>query len=428
MTIDVRLAMPAANGLGMRNVLYLWSLANPAEKRLVGTLRLLAATGAQANGVSLTYAPSWLDNGFALSEDLPLQPGERMPTERDSAVGAVDDARPDRWGERVIRHLLNPPRLSTLDYLFYAGDERFGALGVSLDSENYSPFESNSLPTIDDVPAIFRLVRAVENREPITPQLKRLIAPGATLGGARPKALVAIGKRPWVIKFAEHGDTFDSPAVEHAAMTLARRVGINSCDTRLLSFTQAQQTCHALLVKRFDRDGVKRRHALSARVALNAAGTGLGYPELALLMRRRGTASEIEKNGEQIFRRMIFNILIDNTDDHEKNHALLRNAEGLYELAPAFDVLPSGLGLGYQQFRVGNRGAESSVENACSEASAFRLTRPKARAIAAHIAQIVGGWQLHFKRVGVAPKDIAQLSHTIDGPRLLTQRSALLKT
>lgn len=372
MTVDVHLAVPAANGLGMRNVLYLWSLANPAQKRLVGTLRLLAATGTQANGVSLTYAPGWLTNGFALSEDLPLQPGERIPTERDSAVGAVDDARPDHWGERVSRHLLNQPRLSTLDYLFYAGDERFGALGVSLDSEHYLPFETNALPTIDDVPAIFRLVRAIENRQPIAQHQMRLIAPGATLGGARPKALVAFGKRAWVIKFAEHGDTLDSPAVEHAAMTLARRVGINSCDTRLLSFTQAQQKCHALLVKRFDRVGVKRRHALSARVALNA--------------------------------------------------------EGLYELAPAFDVLPSGLGLGYQQFRVGNRGAEFSVENACSEASAFRLTRPKARAIAAQIAQIVGGWQLHFKRVGVVPKDIAQLSRTIDGPRLLTQRSALLKT
>ena len=90
MTVDVHLAVPAANGLGMRNVLYLWSLANPAQKRLVGTLRLLAATGTQANGVSLTYAPGWLTNGFALSEDLPLQPGERIPTERDSAVGAVD--------------------------------------------------------------------------------------------------------------------------------------------------------------------------------------------------------------------------------------------------------------------------------------------------------------------------------------------------
>ena len=82
--------------------------------------------------MGLEYAPSWLSSGFALSEDLPLARGAFLPKERDMAAGAVDDARPDRWGERVIRNLYKPSRLSVLEYLYFAGEDRFGALGVSL--------------------------------------------------------------------------------------------------------------------------------------------------------------------------------------------------------------------------------------------------------------------------------------------------------
>jgi serine/threonine-protein kinase HipA len=114
------------------NEAFLWWLGDPRHPRLIGSLRLLADSGRVSNGVSLEYGESWLGSGFALSEDLPLRKGEAFPMERDSAVGAVDDARPDRRGERVIRHVIRPPRLSRLDYLYFAGDQRFGALGASL--------------------------------------------------------------------------------------------------------------------------------------------------------------------------------------------------------------------------------------------------------------------------------------------------------
>jgi serine/threonine-protein kinase HipA len=108
--------------------LHLWWLAQPGQPRHVGTLNMARVL----KGVSLRYAPQWLQSGFALSEDLPLLDQEFLPHDKETAAGAVDDARPDRWGERVIRVLERPPRLSVLDFLFYAGDERFGALGVSL--------------------------------------------------------------------------------------------------------------------------------------------------------------------------------------------------------------------------------------------------------------------------------------------------------
>lgn len=152
-------------------------------------------------GVSLRYAPSWLKSGFALSEDMPLHDGEFLPVESETAAGAVDDARPDRWGERVIRFLDKPARLAVMDFLFYAGDDRFGALGVSLSHTSYVARQMGPLAGFGDVAAIERLVRQVLNGEPIEASQQRLIAPGATMGGARPKALLEMDGQPWVVKF-----------------------------------------------------------------------------------------------------------------------------------------------------------------------------------------------------------------------------------
>ena len=102
----------------------------------------------QTKGVSLIYGDAWLRSGFALSEDLPLVKREFFPVEKETAAGAVDDARPDRWGERVIRLLDKPARLSVLDFLFYAGDERFGALGVSVSPDDYVARGMGPLPLL----------------------------------------------------------------------------------------------------------------------------------------------------------------------------------------------------------------------------------------------------------------------------------------
>src|SRR5437899_2173323 len=108
----------------VRDDLYLWWVGKPKAPTLIGTLRLVRTL----QGISLQYSPAWIRAGFPLSEDLPLHEQEIMPAQRETAVGAVEDARPDRWGERVIRFIDKPPRLSILEYLYFAGDERFGAL------------------------------------------------------------------------------------------------------------------------------------------------------------------------------------------------------------------------------------------------------------------------------------------------------------
>jgi serine/threonine-protein kinase HipA len=398
--------------------LFLWWIADPAAPVLVGTLELVRSS----RGVSLRYADRWIERGFALSEDLPLQGGhEFLPAERDSAAGSVDDARPDRWGERVIRFLDRPPRLSLLEYLYFAGDDRFGALGVSTAEDRYEPRRLGPLPTLADANEIHELVRRVLANEPIEARLERLISPGVTLGGARPKALLEIDGEQWVVKFSD-GDATDAPLVEHACMTLARQAEIEVAETRPIRLVHG----HAVAVRRFDRQGKRRVHALSAHVALRAAAEPMGYPELAQLLRRRGALAG-GRNVQQmheLFRRMLFNILMDNTDDHEKNHVLLVNDAAAYELSPAFDVLPSGQALGFQQMRVGADGPESTLENALSMCAQFALKPAQAREEARRVARVVASWQAHFTQAGVTPGDIDLLAEQIDRPFLREQRAA----
>ena len=165
-------------------------------------------------------------------------------------------------------------------------------------------------------------------------------------------------------------------------------------------------------------------HCLSASVALRAAAERFGYPELAQLLRRRGVVEkdQNERDMHELFRRMVFNILIDNTDDHEKNHALLVNDAATYELSPAYDVLPSGQALGYQQLRVGVDAGDSTLQNALSMCTQFGLSPAAAKQEIRSVAKVVAGWREHFASVGVTPGDIEMLGEHIDRPFLREQR------
>jgi serine/threonine-protein kinase HipA len=395
--------------------LFLWLVTQPEQPVLIGELNTVRSL----RGVSLRYADEWLSHGFALSEDLPLIDAEFLPKEKDTAVGAVDDARPDRWGERVIRLLDKPARLSLMEYLFFAGDDRFGALGVSTSRDRYAPRIAGPLPKLADTGAIYELVQRVLANEPIPSSQKRLLAPGVTMGGARPKALLDLEGEQWIVKFSDN-EPADTPLIEHASMTLARTAGIRTAETRPIRLVDG----HAVAVERFDRSGNRRLHALSASVALRAAEEQFGYPELAQLLRRRGVSDKGVDDMRELFRRMVFNILIDNTDDHEKNHVLLVNDAEQYDLAPAFDVLPSGQALGYQQMRVGESGADSTLENALSMCALFSLKKDEAVAETRRVVEVIGGWKAHFAACGVRKHDIELYEQQIDRAFLSEQRTA----
>ena len=410
--------------------LSLWYLGDPATPRYVGALRLVAA----GKGVSLHYGKAWLANGFALSEDLPLVDNEFLPPGRlaadaQRAVGAVDDARPDRWGEKVIRFVEKPKRLSSMEYLYYAGDDRFGALGVSTSSSTYSPRAGSPLPRLGQAQQLSEVVAKIEASEPLNAAEAKIIAGGGSpLGGAKPKALIDIDGEQWVIKFFNN-EPVDTPLIEHATMTLAERAGITVAETRVIPLSGA----NAIAVRRFDRDQGRRIHSISAGTAIRAATAAgaepeMGYPELARILRRIGiTQDEVnQRDAHELFRRMIFNILLDNTDDHEKNHSLLvvnPLANGRLKLAPAYDVVPTNSGQGFQEFICGARGRDSTLDNAMSQCDAFGLRPAQAAADVAVVIDVVDSWQDHFAHAGVTARDISSLAERLDGDALLSQRT-----
>jgi serine/threonine-protein kinase HipA len=403
--------------------LYLWALVNPAQPTLVGELRLSQLV---ADCATFRYGEGWWH--FPLSEDLPLLAGQEFTAgERSSAPGAIDDARPDRWGERIIRQVDRPARLSILEMLLFAGDDRFGALGVSVSADRYVPRALGPYPQVRDLAQLSAAMEDLQTQAPVTAEMQRLIQPGVTLGGARPKALLQTDAGPCVIKFSELDDAVDTPLVEHATMTLAAQAGIRVAATGVLHVPARHgKARHALTIERFDRLGGYRLHCLSARTALRAARLPESYSALATVLLRLAHPDTQVAQREELFKRMVFNILMDNTDDHERNHSLRLGLDGYYELTPAYDVVPTLQNLGYQQMVVGREGAVSSLENALTELREFGIKRPRAIELIQQVARVVHGWQDHFVKQGVCRTDMEQLQASIDRDELKTQRVAFL--
>ncbi|OYQ39453.1 phosphatidylinositol kinase [Rhodoferax sp. TH121] len=399
--------------------LYVWALVNPANPVLVGTLRLSPLV---PDCSVFSYAPSWWN--FPLSEDLPLVQGQDFSVgERSSVPGALDDARPDRWGERIIRHIDRPARLSVLEMLLFAGDDRFGALGISVSAAQYIPRRIGPYPQLGDLAQLAQAVEDVQQQAPITPMMQRLVQPGVTLGGARPKALLQTPDGPCVVKFSEWDDPVDTPCIEHATMTLAAAAGIRVATTGLLPLAPRHgKARHALTIQRFDRQDGLRLHCQSAHTALRAARLPLGYSALATVLLRLSHPDRQTALREELFRRMVFNILMDNTDDHERNHCLRLGLDGYYDLSPAYDVVPSLQNLGYQALQVGTRGAESTLDNALTERREFGLSAERAHALVSEVARLVDGWARHFENHGVCAADMELLRASIDRDALRLQR------
>lgn len=404
--------------------LYAWMLSAPENPRLVGEITR------QNNGdVGLTYDPAWLETGFALSDDLPLMAQTWTPVHHTArqpgAPGALDDARPDRWGEKVIRYLYKPGA-SVYDNLYFAGDERFGAIGVSTSSSSYTPFMARSLPRLEDASDLNEAIQIIESGVgELQAQQRALLATSGSLGGAKPKAAISIDGEEWVLKFY-NGEPFDLPLVEHATMTLAHKAGLQVAQTLPVRL----QGEHAVAVKRFDRHHGVRVHCLSACTILRSElpegmEPEFGYPQLARALRRSADPRTLDAQLHELFRRMIFNILVANTDDHEKNHALLCHISGRtmkLELSPGYDIVPTGSGALEHQFMISDTSREPSLSEAMTVVDDFDLSPLDAANAVLKIIAVVNDWQSHFRSLGVTEPDITEIAALVDAPDLLAQR------
>jgi serine/threonine-protein kinase HipA len=348
--------------------------------------------------------------------ELPLQTGLQPPLRGLQMAGCLRDAAPDAWGRRVIINrrfgargdAIDVGQLDELTYLLDSGSDRIGALDFQASATVYVPRDAQAATLEELMDAAAR----VEQGVPLTPELDRALFHGSSIGGARPKALITEHGRKHIAKFSAQSDISNLVKAEYVAMRLAARVGLNVAPVRLLKAAGRD----VLLVERFDRThgaaGWTRRAMVSA---LTLSGLDemmaryASYEELCTTIRHRFT--DPEATLEELFGRLVFNILVGNTDDHARNHAAFWDGQAL-TLTPAYDICPqarSGNEASQAMLIVGNN--RLSRLALCREAAAnFRLLPAQADAIiAAQVETIRKEWSAVCDEADLSPVDRAGL-------------------
>ena len=341
----------------------------------VGLLKIarrgVIESGEYAYGKQYLTSP----NAIALNNEfMPLNSAIiALPERRIRDGGALPltlrDALPDSWGRRVLEAQYGRT-LDDIDALLLTNTDRVGAMCFSENLPLEASNPDTSLMTLEEMSAA---VRMLELSMEVTPEMRRLLQRGGTLGGARPKATFVHANQRWITKFPAQGDDHDVELLEICLLKLAERCDIEVSPAHLEKIPHG----HALLLKRFDREGdihhERRIHYLSASALLNVPyeSNGGSYIEFAQTIRK--LSIHPKRDLDQLYRRMIFNLIVDNTDDHVKNHGILHVSHGQYKLAPAFDVVMQLTNLGYQQLAITPGNHTSSLQVALNVAPHFGL-------------------------------------------------------
>jgi len=294
------------------------------------------------------FGRSYLKNPDAV----PIDPVELLLSEKtyetvqlNSIFGALRDAGPDYWGRRVIEKHAGKAQLGELDYLLGSPDDRAGALGFGLNRVPPAPRRKfNKTLDLEKLQNLSEaLVKDEIPKDPDAAQVQDLILLGTSMGGARPKAVVQDDDGLWIAKFNRPDDRWNNTRVEHAMLRLARECGVNTAESRI----EAVAGKDVLLIKRFDREktpkGYTRARMVSGLTLLRAdesleRRTRWSYVILVEELRRVVAAPK--KDARELFRRMCFNALITNIDDHPRNHAVIAKDKN-WKLSPAYDLTPA---------------------------------------------------------------------------------------
>ncbi len=316
---------------------------------LPGQTEPVVAGKLTADGAALrfNYGKSYLERTHAISlydHELPLKQG-LLPLPRGLNIpGCIRDGAPDAWGRRVILNRLigkggaaaDTASLDELTYLLASGSDRIGALDFQLSATEYVP----KMPVNASLEELLQAAERVEQGIPLPPDLDAALYHGSSIGGARPKALIEEADKKYIAKFSSTTDTYSVVKAEFIAMRLAGHCGLNVAKTRLVTAGGKD----VLLIERFDRvraaDGWCQRGMLSCLTLLGLdemLARYAGYDDLAEIIRHRFAAPQLTL--KELFSRLVFNILVGNTDDHARNHAAFWDGHTL-SLTPAFDICP----------------------------------------------------------------------------------------
>ena len=375
---------------------------------------------------SFEYDPGWLEHPerFALEPALALTPGPFHTAPGRSLFGAVGDSTPDRWGRLLMRRAERrrarqegraPRALSEADVLLRVDDEaRQGALRFS--TETTGPFLAE--PGLSRIPPLVELPRLLAGAERVADDdendddIRLLLGPGSSLGGARPKASVRDADgRLCIAKFPHSQDEVDVVLWEGIALALAGESGIEVPERRIETIAGKR----VLIVQRFDRRADHRVPFLSAMSMLGATDREpRSYPDIADALQRHGAAAP--RDLPQLWRRVVFNVLISNTDDHLRNHGFLYEDHRGWRLSPAYDLnpVPTDIRPRVLSTSIAAHDPTASLDLALETAEHYRLGLNDARTIAKEVSNTVGQWRTVARGLGAVRHDIDRMASAFE--------------
>ena len=389
-----------------------------SDPKLIGTLSAHFAKGKKA--FSFEYDRAWINSEqqYLLDPDIQFFSGPQFPNIKEN-FGVFLDSMPDTWGRTLMRRRAaqqarerteKTPILYDIDYLLGVYDEsRMGALRFKTDMNGPFLDNNNETPTppwssIRELQHAAEHLEKDEDDEKVNKWLAILMAPGSSLGGARPKAnILDINKELWIAKFPSKNDSIDKGAWEYVAYLLALEAGVTMSPCKIEKIAGQH---HTFLTKRFDRESGQRIHFASAMTMTGnnedtIRDNPASYLDIAEFISNYGTS--VVENLHQLWRRIVFNIAISNTDDHLRNHGFILTDNG-WVLSPAYDLNPtidkSGLALNID---MDNNSLDFDL--AKSVGAFFRLDEIGMNRIVAEVLKSVSNWNEIAAKIGVSRKD-----------------------
>jgi serine/threonine-protein kinase HipA len=395
----------------------------PAGPVLVG--RLWSRTRKGRESASFEYDAGWLARAdrFALEPALILAPGPYHTGTDRPMFGAIGDSAPDRWGRILMRRAERkaaerekrvPRTLFEMDFLLLVDDEvRAGALRFAEKEGGLFLAEPGKfrIPPIVELNRLLSATERVIDDKEDEEDLRLLIAPGSSLGGARPKASVRDGNKLAFAKFPHRDDNSDIVHWESIVLSLAASAGIKVAESRVETLGNKA----ALILQRFDRENGERIPFVSAMSMLGAADNEPhSYLEIADALRQNGAAPN--EDLQQLWRRIVFNVLISNTDDHLRNHGFLYEGPAGWRLSPAYDMNPVPVDVKPRVLStsIDPDDPSASIDLAMHAAEYFGLNKKRAHTIAAEVAAVVSAWRKSAEKAGLSRAEIDRMASAFE--------------
>jgi len=370
----------------------------------VGELEVFNARGGET--YQFTYAKEWVEKGFQIDPALTLIAG--FPQHTQKLPGAFQDISPDRWG-RLVQKRASGGFLGDSDFLLGVSDlMRMGALRLSdANQPNVFLADNTNVPKLVDIRALEEASRRLEKGLETEEDLRQLLGPGTSLGGAHPKASIRDGQNLYLAKFQSNTDTERVCAWEATMLDLANKAGIPTPGYRLSNRDESRPI---LLVERFDRNHDKRIPFASAMTLSGQRdGEAFSYAELASVL--SGVSSQPKLDRFDLWRRMTFNAMTGNTDDHLRNHGFLRDKSG-WRLSPAYDLNPNNEPFERRTHALAFSPGEFSPSlKVCKEmAGYFNLDQKQVEHGLKALGQALEQWQAIAKKNGLSDREIKNKS------------------